>query len=261
MEYETVLYRIEDRVATLTLNRPGSLNALSAQLSNELGRALRSAAGDPSVGVLILTGAGKGFCAGGDLKAMARDLSHPGQSPEELSAILSRFHDVVRYLHDFEKPVIAALHGPAVGAGMSIALACDIRIAAEDTTLSQAFIRVGLSPDGGSTWLLPRAVGMARSAQLMMTGETVDAARALEWGILNEVVPAGAHLARAQEIARHLAERSPHALLSIKRLLRASEKNSFQHQLEAEGVEQMNNATTVEFRAALAAFLNRHPER
>ncbi len=257
MELKTVLYSAENSIATVTMNRPEVLNALDAQLGADLGAALRSASADAAVRVVLLTGAGRAFCSGGDIKSMAAGLATASTTPYDLGALLRNFHDVVAYLHEMDKPVVAAVHGPAVGAGMSLALACDLRIAAEDSTFSQAFIRIGLSPDGGSTWLLPRAVGPARAAFLTMTGETLDARRALEWGIVNEVVPAGQDLSRATELARQLAGYSPYGLAALKRLLRASGRNSFREQLEAEASAQAANAGTAEFRAAVAAFLAR----
>jgi 2-(1,2-epoxy-1,2-dihydrophenyl)acetyl-CoA isomerase len=160
-------------------------------------------------------------------------------------------------LQKVDKPVVAAIHGPAVGAGMSIALACDLRVASEDATFSQAFVRIGLSPDGGSTWLLPRLVGPSRAAQLMMSGETLGARRAYEWGLINQLAPEGEHLTSTLELSAHLAALSSHALGSIKRLMRSSERSSFQDQLEAEAVEQGANSATPQFRAALDAFLKR----
>ena len=297
MEFKTVLYETRDRVATITLNRPESLNALDAQMGADLGAALRAAAGDPTVRAVVLTGAGRAFCAGGDIKAMAAGLppqhaqerrvpGTPGLPPQhaqerrvpgtpglaaaenqreapvptapyDLGAILRNFHDVVAFLYEMDRPVVAAIHGPAVGAGMSLAMTCDLRIAAEDASFSQAFVRLGLSPDGGSTWLLPRLMGPARAAQLMMTGETINAHRALEWGLLNQVVSAGQDLSQAMELARRLATFSPQALGSLKRLLRSSERRSFAEQLEAEAAAQSANASTGEFRAAVAAFLQR----
>src|SRR5436309_10764949 len=227
MNLKTVLYRIEAGVALLTLNRPESLNALSARLGADLGAGLRAASSDSAVRVVVLSGAGRGFCSGGDLKEMAAGLANPQASDSAIVDILRNFHDVVSFVQIMEKPVIAAIHGPAVGAGMSIALACDLRVASEDATFSQAFVRIGLSPDGGSTWLLPRLIGPGRAAQLMMTGETLGASRALEWGLVNHVVPEGEHLSRGLEFAQQLAALSPQAISSIQRILRSSERNRF----------------------------------
>ena len=256
MKLKTVLYETEGPIACITLDRPGSLNALNAELGEDLGRALRFAGADAATRVVLLAGSGRAFCAGGDLKAMASGGGTGGDNPQ-LAAILRNFHDIVGCMMSLDKPLIAAIHGSAVGAGMSIALACDLRGASEDATVSQAFVRIGLSPDGGSTWLLPRLVGPGRAREMMMTGATLDARRAAEWGIVNEVVPAGQHLARARELAARIAAFSPGALGSLKRLLRVSARNTFAEQLEAEAAAQSANADSDEFRAALLAFVNR----
>lgn len=252
-----VLYESAGSIARITLNRPESLNAVSAQLGSDLTAALKKAAGDASVRVIVLDGAGRGFCSGGDLKAMAGGISSAAGQTEQLGAILRNFHEVIRALYGMEIPVVAALHGPVVGAGMSIALCCDIRIAADDATFCQAFIRLGLTPDGGSSWLLPRAAGAARAAQLMMTADTIDARRALEWGLVSQVVAAGQHVSSAMELARRIAGYSGSAMRGLKRLIRVSEQNSFPTQMDAEVDAQVANAATPEFRAALAEFVAR----
>src|SRR5437867_5847371 len=257
MDLKTILYKVDRGVALLTLNRPESLNALNARMGADLAAGLRPASSDPGTSVMVLCGAGKGFCSGGDLKEMAAGLAQPPAPAGALVDILRNFHDVVSFLQRVDKPVVAAIHGPAVGAGMSIALACDLRVASEDATFSQAFVRIGLSPDGGSTWLLTRLVGPSRAAQLMMTGETLGARKAYEWGLLNQLAPEGEHLTRALELSSQLAALSPHALGSIKKLMRSSERSSFEDQLEAEAVEQGANSATSQFRAALDAFLKR----
>lgn len=257
MDLKTILYKVDGGVALLTLNRPESLNALNARLGMDLAAALRAASADAAVRVIVLCGAGKGFCSGGDLKEMAAGIANPQAPTVALVDILRNFHDVVSFLQRIDKPVVAAIHGPAVGAGMSIALACDLRVASEDATFSQAFVRIGLSPDGGSSWLLPRLVGPSRAAQLMMTGETLGARRAYEWGLINQLAPEGEHLTRALALSTQLSVLSPHALGSIKKLMRSSERSSFDDQLEAEAVEQSANSATSQFRAAIDAFLKR----
>ncbi len=257
MDLKTVLYEVRDGVAILTMNRPEALNALNSALHQDLTRALDAAAADGAVRAVVLTGAGRGFCSGGDIKAMvsrldAADAGGPSPSPVDT---LKDFHAMVLKLYEFDRPVIAAIHGPAVGAGMSIALACDFRIAAEDAVFGQAFIKIGLSPDGGSTWLLPRVVGAARAVQMSMTGENADARKALEWGLVHEVAPAGGDLTRSLELARKLAAFSPYAIKNAKRLLRASEGHTFREQLDMEADAQRGNAATPEFRAAVKAFV------
>ncbi len=259
MDLKTVLYEVESNVATVTLNRPEALNALNPELHQDLGRALDAAVADASVRVLVLTGAGRGFCAGGDIKAMAAKLAAmaSGSAPPNPMESLHTFHELMTRFYELPKPVVAAIHGPAVGAGMSLALACDLRVASEDAVFSQAFVKIGLSPDGGSTWLLPRAVGASRAAYLAMTGETINAKKALEWGAIHDLVENGQHLAKAREWAARLAAYSPHALRELKALLQSSEGRSFAAQLQAEAEAQMRNVTTAEFRAAVTAFVSR----
>ena len=253
MDLKAVLYETRDGVATVTMNRPEALNALNAELYHDLEIAFRTAVEDPAVRVMVLTGAGRAFCAGGDIKSMAARIADHVDAVQ----MLNNLHQLLAYLYEMNQPVIAAVHCAAAGAGMSLALACDFRVAAEDATFSQAFIKIGLSPDGGSTWLLPRLIGGARAAHLAMTGETIDARRALEWGLISQMVPAGQDLPQALELARRLAAFSPHALSNAKRLLRESETHTLREQLDAEAVAQRSNAATEEFRAAVAAFVAR----
>lgn len=259
MDLKTVVYQVEGNTATVTLNRPEALNALNPELHQDLRRALDAAVADAAVRVIVLTGAGRGFCAGGDIKAMAAKLAAmaSGAAPPNPMESLHTFHELMTRFYELPKPVVAAVHGPAVGAGMSLALACDLRVASEDAIFSQAFVKIGLSPDGGSTWLLPRAVGASRAAFLAMTGETINARKALEWGAVHEVVDNGQHLVKAREWASRLAVFSPHALRELKALLHGSEQRSFADQLQAEAEAQMRNVTTAEFRAAVTAFVSR----
>ena len=169
---------------TLTLNRPEVLNAITPALLDEVTDALREAASGRAVRAVVITGAGRGFCSGQDLRAAA------GDGGLDVGAILrDHYTPAIRAIRSMDQPVIAAVNGVAAGAGFSLALACDLRIAAESATFVQAFVRIGLIPDLASTYFLPRLIGPARAAELTMLGETVDAARALELGIVNRVVP------------------------------------------------------------------------
>ena len=259
MDLTTVLYEAGEGIATITLNRPESLNALNSDVHRDLEQALRAAEADAGVKAVVLTGAGRAFCAGGDVKNMAARLmaATAGGAPPSPAETLGAFHALVNYLYEFPKPVVAAIHGAAVGAGMSLALACDLRVASEDAVFSQAFIKIGLSPDGGSTWLLPRAVGASRAAFLAMTGEKFDARKAKKWGAVHQVVEDGQDLAKARELAADLAALSPHALRELKALLHGSERRGFREQLDAEAEAQLRNIGTAEFRAAVTAFASR----
>src|SRR5512147_1620720 len=188
MTYKCLLYTLADLIATLTWNRPERLNALGDTLRADLYDAVTKAAADPDVGVLVITGAGRGFCSGGDVKAMSEreQSSSPPLTSERWAPIRDR---IILALRDCAKPVIAAVNGAAAGAGMNLALACDMRIASTAAKFSQAFVRRGLHPDWGGTWFLPRIVGTAKACELIFTGDTIDAAEALRLGIVNAVYP------------------------------------------------------------------------
>ena len=179
-----LLQSVIDGVLTLTLNRPEVLNAITPALLDAVTAALRDAAAGRSVGAVIITGSGRGFCSGQDLRAAASD-----QGLDVGAVLRDHYSPAIRAIRAMDQPVIAAVNGVAAGAGFSLALACDMRVAAESATFVQAFVRIGLIPDLASTYFLPRLIGPARAAELTMLGETVDAARALELGIVNRVVP------------------------------------------------------------------------
>src|ERR1044071_8691681 len=183
MTYKCLLYEVRDRIATLTLNRPDRLNALGDTLREDLLDAVSKAAADPNVGVLVVTGAGRGFCSGGDVKSMSEraETGAPSPTNERFAPIRDR---IILAMRDCPKPIIAAINGAAAGAGMNLALACDMRIASSAAKFSQAFVKRGLHPDWGGTWFLPRIVGTAKACELIFTGDSLDAAQALELGIV-----------------------------------------------------------------------------
>src|SRR4051794_11450255 len=187
MTYKCLLYEVRDRIATLTLNRPERLNALGDTLREDLFDAVSKAAADPNVGVLVVTGAGRGFCSGGDVKSMSERAEAGAAAPtnERFAPIRDR---VILAMRDCPKPIIAAVNGAAAGAGMNLALACDLRIASSAAKFSQAFAKRGLTPDWGGSWFLPRIVGMAKASELLFTGDAIDASEALRLGIVNAVV-------------------------------------------------------------------------
>src|SRR5947199_4863703 len=196
----------KDKVAVLTLNRPDRLNAMSPAMLDALLEALPRLAADPEVGVVVLTGAGRGFCAGGDVKAMAEGREFGGTTLEEKAQALRARMEVSRWLHEMPKPTIAMVRGAAAGAGLSIALACDLRIASDSARFGTAFARVGYSGDFGGSWFLTRLVGTAKARELYYTAEILDAAQALALGLVNRVVPD----ARLEEETRTLATRLAH---------------------------------------------------
>jgi 2-(1,2-epoxy-1,2-dihydrophenyl)acetyl-CoA isomerase len=248
--FETVLYEVTEGVATITLNRPEALNATNDQLYREMQGLIRDIASDDAVGAVIITGAGRGFCAGADVKSM---------NPE--MALLERrkrhrwiLADILRPLVNLEKPVIAAVNGPAVGAGFNIALAADIIVASEAAVFSQIFTRLGLVPDLGGLYLLTRVVGLNKAKELCFTAKKIDAREALALGIANHVVPADRLLEEARKLAAQIAAGPPTALSMIKTLLNKSSNSTFEQMLEYESFAQTLAYTTPEHREGVAAF-------
>jgi len=238
-------------VLTITLNRPEVLNALNASLHAGLAAALEQAR-DPAVRAVVITGAGRGFCVGQDLQEFrgsgARDVA---------DRLRTTYHPNVLAIRALEKPVIAAINGPAAGAGLSLALACDARIAAESAKLVPAFVDIGLVPDSGGTWLVRRLVGAARGFEWLSTGRRLEAGEALSWGLVSEVVSDEELPARAQEVAELFAAMPTRAVWETKRLLDAAETTTFEGQLELEARTQAQLVRTPDFREGVAAFLEK----
>jgi 2-(1,2-epoxy-1,2-dihydrophenyl)acetyl-CoA isomerase len=248
-----LLESVSAGVLTLTLNRPDVLNAITPPLLDELTESLRSAAGGSTIRAVVITGAGRGFCSGQDLRAATED------GRLDVGAILrDHYAPAIRAIRSMDQPVIAAVNGVAAGAGFSLALACDLRIAAESATFVQAFVRIGLIPDLASTYFLPRLIGPARAAELTMLGETVDSGRALQLGIVNRVVPDAELGAAAAELAARLA-RGPRSIGLTKRALNASLQNDLEAQLALEERLQTEAVATADFVEGVSAFLQKRP--
>jgi 2-(1,2-epoxy-1,2-dihydrophenyl)acetyl-CoA isomerase len=246
-----LLQSVTGGVLTLTLNRPEVLNAITPALLDEVTESLRSAASDRSVRAVIITGTGRGFCSGQDLRAST------SVGGLDVGAVLrDHYTPAIRAIRSMDQPVIAAVNGVAAGAGFSLALACDLRIAAESATFVQAFVRIGLIPDLASTYFLPRLIGPARAAELTMLGDTVDAARALELGIVNRVVPDAELAPVAAELAGRLA-RGPRSIGLTKRALEVSHENDLEAQLAVEERLQTEATTTRDFAEGVSAFLEK----
>ena len=204
MTYECLLYEVKDGIATLTLNRPDRLNALGGTLRQDLFDAVTRAAADPDVRVMVVTGAGKGFCSGGDVKAMGE--AKAGQRERPLIEKIAPGRDrTLLAMREAPQPIIAAVNGAAAGAGMNLALGCDIRIASTAARFTQAFVKRGLHPDWGGTYFLPRVVGMAKACEMIFTGDIIDAAEALRLGIVSRVVAPEELLPTAYDLARRIA--------------------------------------------------------
>ncbi len=203
-----ILFELTDRIARITLNRPEARNALSPELTSALRRAIAWSSASSDVGAILLTGAGGAFCSGGDVKAMGKSNEAPEEAPSfeaQFQELRARHHEISGALHSARKPTIAALPGPAAGAGMAIALACDLRLAASTAFLSTAYVRIGLTGDYGIAWLLTRIVGPGRARHLMLTAERVPAERALDIGLINQISEPDHLQADAMELAKHLA--------------------------------------------------------
>ncbi len=251
--YETLLTETTDGVRILTLNRPDVLNALNARAGEELLDALRQAERAPEVRCLLLTGSGRAFCAGADL----RDHS-PGET--SLGEILrTRYNRIVLLLRTVEKPVVAAINGVAAGAGCNLALAADLRVASDRASFLQAFTRVGLIPDSGGTWLLPRLVGLGRALELMLLAEPLDAATAERVGLVSRVVPHDDLMARAMEWAGRLAQGPTRAYGLIKRGVAHNLTADLGEALEYEAFLQEIAGRTEDHREGVAAFLEKRP--
>ena len=259
MSYTTLLHSVADGVATVTLNRPERLNAMNAALLKELRQAVRQAADDTAIRCVLITGAGRGFCAGADLAAgdelMVDGRPDPGPAMERL------YNPLVRALRALEKPVVAAVNGPCAGGGMGLAMACDIVIAARSATFLQAFCHLGLIPDVGSTWFLPRLVGSARAAGLAMLGDKLPAETAAEWGLIWKCVDDAALMDEATALARKLAAGPTRGLGLIKRALLQSASNNLDAQLDVERDLQRLAARSDDFIEGVSAFLQKRPAK
>jgi 2-(1,2-epoxy-1,2-dihydrophenyl)acetyl-CoA isomerase len=258
MGFATILFETGDGFATLTLNRPDRLNSFNSAMHEEVATALGTVERDPAIRALLITGAGRGFCAGQDLNL--REASAGGDF--DAGAAIDRYYNpLVRRLKALPKPVVAAVNGPAAGAGANLALACDIVIAARSASFLQAFCRIGLVPDTGGTWFLPRLAGSARAMGLMLLGEPLPAATAAEWGLIWKVVEDEALMAEARALAGRLAQGPTVGLGLIKEALNRSLASTLDAQLDTERDLQRIAARSEDFREGVAAFLEKRPAR
>ncbi|MBM3532339.1 MAG: 2-(1,2-epoxy-1,2-dihydrophenyl)acetyl-CoA isomerase [Alphaproteobacteria bacterium] len=254
----TVLYAAEAGVATLTLNRPDSLNAVTRTMHGELKDALARAAGDPAIRCLVLTGAGRGFCSGADLVDSA---TISGGVPDLAKVLDETYNPLIRSLRDLPKPIVAAVNGVAAGAGANIALACDLVLAARSAVFIQAFCKIGLIPDAGGTWFLPRHVGRARAAGLAMLGDKLTSDQAESWGLIWKSVDDDKLVGEVEKLSRHLAIQPTVALGLIKKALSAAETNSLDAQLDVERDLQAIAGRTKDFVEGVAAFREKRAPR
>ncbi|SFQ94747.1 enoyl-CoA hydratase/isomerase family protein [Desulfoscipio geothermicus] len=253
MDYKAISYEVLDnRVAVVTLNRPASLNAINLDLATEVAGVLRQAEQDDSVRVLVVTGAGKAFCAGGDLAwLMAADDNLKKRE------ILENAATVITLLDRFSKPVIAAVNGAVAGAGTAVALACDIIIASDRAKFAPNFVNIASVPDSGASWFLPRKIGYHKAAELMLTGRLLDAQECLQLGLFNRVVAHDELEQAAFRLAQKLAAGPQRAIRHIKQMLKMSAQNTLTAQLEIEASMQLMAWSDDDFNEGVSAFLQK----
>jgi 2-(1,2-epoxy-1,2-dihydrophenyl)acetyl-CoA isomerase len=254
--FTAVRWRVADGVGTITLDRPDALNSLEATLKRELLAVLREASRDPAVRVVILTGAGRAFCAGQDLKERLA----PDAAPLDVE-VRERYIPIVLAIRRLPKPIIAAVNGVAAGAGAAMAFACDLRIAAEEASFVLAFGRIGLVPDSGASWFLPRLVGAARAAELLYLSDPLPAAEALRIGLVNRVVPGPSLMAEAEALAARLATGAPLAMALTKRAIDRSLEVGLVEALDHEASLQGIAGRTADHAEGLAAFVEKRAPR
>jgi 2-(1,2-epoxy-1,2-dihydrophenyl)acetyl-CoA isomerase len=249
---DEVLTSREGAVLTVTLNRPEVYNAFNRALHDALREALTEAQ-DPAVRCVVVTGAGKGFCAGQDLKEFGQ------VSASIRDALEQTYHPNIRLVRALEKPVIAAVNGPAAGAGLSFACACDIRVASDTATFVPGFVGIGLVPDSGGTWFIHRLLGFARAFEWMCANTRLSATEALDWGLVSEVVPTASFESRVAELAAEWAARPTLAVGRTKQLFEHAFSASLEEQLALEAELQQASVATADFREGVGAFLEKRP--
>jgi len=259
MNVENITFTVEEGVAVLTFNRPQTLNSFTVAMHQEVAAAVARARDDSAIRCLVLTGAGRGFCAGQDLgdRAVAGD-----DAPPDLGDSVEKYYNpLIRNIMTMQKPVICAVNGVAAGAGASIALACDIVLAAKSAKFVQVFCNIGLVPDSGGTFNLPRAVGLPRAKGLALLGDKLPAEQAEQWGLIWRAVDDESLMDEALEMARHLAKQPTRGLANIKRLLNNSFSTPLHEQLEQEKMTMRELGRSADYREGVAAFMGkRKPE-
>jgi 2-(1,2-epoxy-1,2-dihydrophenyl)acetyl-CoA isomerase len=255
MDFQHLIVAQREGVSSITLHRPDVLNSFNGRMADELRMALERAAGDASVRAVLLTGSGRAFSGGQDL---AEVLPREGETMPDLGEVVHRqYTPIVRAIRTLEKPVVCAVNGVAAGAGANIAFACDLVIAAESASFIQSFSKIGLIPDSGGTFILPRIVGLQRAAALTMLGEKLDAGRAKDWGLVYEVVPAGVLADVSFDFAKRLAAMPTRGLGLAKRALNAAFANDLETQLALEEALQREAGATADYAEGVRAFVEK----
>jgi 2-(1,2-epoxy-1,2-dihydrophenyl)acetyl-CoA isomerase len=258
MEYSTILFENDGGVATITLNRPDVLNSFNAEMRRELTAAFADVETDGNVRAVILTATGRGFCAGQDLRERLGSYE-TGQAPVLGETLRKEYNPLIVAMRRLPKPIVGAINGVAAGAGCSLALACDLRVASDEATFLQAFVRIGLVPDSGSSFFLPQLIGMARAAEMMFLAEPVPASRALELGLVNRVVPHEQLAESAGELAGKLAQLPTKAIGQAKRQLNMALSGGLEAVLEEEASGQAMASQTHDHMEGVQAFLEKRP--
>ncbi|HZH33325.1 MAG TPA: enoyl-CoA hydratase-related protein [Pyrinomonadaceae bacterium] len=258
MNFETVKFELSESVAILTLNRPEALNSLSLQLVKDLREALRLTA-EHRARAAVLTGAGRAFCAGGDLREMQAMAKQTGNLAVFFEEPLENLHGCISLIRELPIPFVAAVNGVCAGAGTNFALACDIVFAGENASFNEGFVKIGLSPDCGGSYFLPRLVGEKIAAELLMTGDTVSAKRAAEIGMINRVVGDSDLMTEALKFAQKLAAMPTGSIGRIKKMLAATATNDLQKQLELEHRMQIESGQSADFKEGVSSFFEKRP--
>ncbi len=257
---DVVTYSSSDRIATITLNSPDTRNALAENVIAALVDALQRADNDPDISCVILTGAGASFCSGGNIKQIKALTADQGMSPLELENwYRTHIQRIPNTMDAMSVPVIAAVNGHAIGAGCDLACMCDIRIAADDATFAESFLRVGIIPGDGGAWLLPRIIGMARASQMLLTGEFIDAAKAQDYGLVSETLEPARLLDRAMELAQQIVQYPPIAIRKSKRLLKDARDVTLKEHLDQAAIWQGVLQQMDDHREAVDAILEKRP--
>ena len=252
MTFETIKYSLSDSVAELRLNRPQMLNSFNVQMHQEIRTVIDQVENDKSIRCLLLTANGRGFCAGQDLNDRA--VAPGGEAPDLGASVEAYYNPLVRSLTGMPKPVVCAVNGVAAGAGANIALACDIVLAARSASFIESFCKIGVIPDSGGTWNLPRLVGLARARGLALTGEKISAEKAESWGMIWRCVDDEALMTEARALAKHLATQPTKGLGLIKQALLGSANKSLHEQLEVEKELMRTAGRTHDYQEGVAAF-------
>ena len=259
MVFETVKMHTEGAAATIELNRPESLNAWNKQFAHELRAALDQAADDDAVRAVRITGAGRAFSSGADLKGMGSEDVTPAGRPDVYKVLTERYHPIIHAIREMPKPVVAAVNGGAIGIGCSLALCCDLIVAAESAYFLLAFVNIGLAPDGGSSLFVPTRSGMARASEMALLGERIQAPQALEWGLINRVVPDDELDAESASLTARLAEGPTRAYAACKQQLNQHLYARMGEQLELEAKLQQRLAASDDLIEGVSAFIAKRP--